>query len=38
MASVFEQSFRQKDEKNIIPENGKNDSRTGKADTQKNRN
>ena len=32
------QSFRQKDERNKIPEKRKNDGRAGKADTQKSRN
>jgi hypothetical protein len=32
------QSFRQKDERNKIPEKWKNDGRVGKADTQKSRN
>lgn len=35
MASVLKQSFRQKDERNKIPEKRKNDGRAGKADTQK---
>ena len=35
MASVLKQSFRQKDERNTIPEKWKNDGRVGKADTQK---
>ena len=35
MASVLKQSFRQKDERNKIPEKWKNDGRVGKADTQK---
>ena len=38
MASVLKQSFRQKDERNKIPEKRKNDGRAGKADTQKSRN
>ena len=38
MASVLKQSFRQKDERNKIPEKWKNDGRAGKADTQKSRN
>ena len=38
MASVLKQSFRQKDERNKIPEKWKNDGRVGKADTQKSRN
>lgn len=38
MASILKQSFRQKDERNKIPEKWKNDGRVGKADTQKSRN
>ena len=38
MASVLKQSFRQKDERNKIPEKWKNDGRVGKADAQKSRN